>query len=130
MRHKKFLLCRQKRIGFADNGPQGRRHLHDDQDEDDDPRVESGIGAGFRMGKARFQKSKSEEGRDKPKHQVQRAHPGDGVGGLGKKPGYRRKADQQNGHQHQQPGYETANFCQTRLRPAQARENVKARQAD
>ena len=120
----------QKGVRCAENGAQRGGHLHRDEQEYDDPSVETRVRPGVRVGKSGLQKPQSEDGRDEPENQMQRAHPGQRIGGLRENPRHRREADEQNRHQHQQPGEQPADLDEPRLRAAQAGEDVKARQAD
>ena len=130
MREEEFFLLRKKRVRCSNDWPQRRRHLHRDEQKNDDPGVKSGVRPGVRVGKPGLQKSQAENRRDEPENQMQRAHPRERFGGLRKNPRNRREADEQNRHQHQQPREQPEHFGEPRLRTAQAGENVKARQTN
>ena len=43
MREEEFFLRREKCVRRSDDGPQRRRHLHRDEQKNDDPGVKSGV---------------------------------------------------------------------------------------
>src|ERR1035441_8051937 len=63
----------QKCVRLSEYWPQGRRHLQRHEQEDDDPRVETSVRPGVRVGKSGLQKPQPENGRDEPEDQMQRS---------------------------------------------------------
>ena len=75
MRSEELFFLWQKGVRLSEYWTQRGRHLQRHEQEDDDPRVETRVRPGVRMGKSGFQKSQAEDGRDEPENQMQRAHP-------------------------------------------------------
>ncbi len=67
--------------------------------------------------KSPFPKTATEHSRNEPENQMQCAHPGQRLGGLRKNPSDGREPDEQNCHQHQQSGEESADFDEPRCEP-------------
>src|SRR5262245_22373516 len=65
MADEEFLLSRQEGFSGADDRPKGRGHLHNDQHENNDPRVQSRRRPRARMRKTILQKTQPEKCRDK-----------------------------------------------------------------
>lgn len=127
---EELFLGREEGVGLADDGAQGGAHLHGDEEEDENPGVQTGVGAGVGLGKGGAEEAKAEEGGRNPKAQVEEAHPGEGIGRLGKQPGHGGEADEEDGHQHEQARDEAEHFGEAGLGTAEAAEDVKAGQAD
>ena len=102
--NEKLFFGRKEGVGFTDDWPESGRHLHGDEQEDDDPDIQARLRFGIRIGKSMLHKAHGEQRGHQPERKVQYTHPGGGFGGLRENPGDRRETDQQNSHQHQQTG--------------------------
>ena len=110
MRHKELFLGWEKGARLAYDGSQSRCYLDRDQQENNNPNVQPGTGPRLSMRKAGFKKAQSKERSNDPKGQMQHPHPGDRLGRLREQPGNRGESDEQDRHQQEQPGQESANL--------------------
>ena len=127
---EELLLRRQEGVAGAEDGPEGRRHLQQHKHEDEGPHAQAAAEPRVELLETAREELHAEAHRDGRKRQVQRAHRRHGLGALREDPRHGREADEQHGGEREQARHEAAYFRQPRVRAAQAREDVEARQAD